>query len=133
MDTDNKSSTCIKILYIDRDEVVLKTVKMLIEYTNSDFEVDCVSSILHANQAVAKKKYGVILSEYYVENGQGLEFLKLQKEKGNKIPFIIFSVNKEIEDKALSLGAFSFVDKIGDIEKVYGQLSDDISEAVGRQ
>jgi hypothetical protein len=49
--------------------------------------------------------------------------------KESKVPFIIFSVDREICSEALKLGATAFIEKEGDCERVYANLSNSIKRA----
>ena len=64
-----------------------------------------------------------------------LNFLKELREKGNTVPFIVFTGKgrEEIAIKALNLGADGYFNKSGDPETVYGELAHGIRQAVEKR
>jgi PAS domain S-box-containing protein len=62
----------------------------------------------------------------------GLQFLKELRQKGDKIPFIVFTGKgrEEIAIEALNLGADGYFNKLGDPETVYGELAHGICQAL---
>src|SRR4030067_3832698 len=79
-----------------------------------------------------KEEYDVVVSDYQMSGKDGLQFLKELREKGNSIPFIVFT-GKGREDvviKALNLGADGYFNKTGSPETVYGELARGIRQTV---
>jgi PAS domain S-box-containing protein len=77
-----------------------------------------------------EEKYDVIISDYKMPAKDGLELLKELREKGNTIPFIMFTGKgrEEVAIKALNLGANQYLNKVGDTETVYTELAHSIME-----
>jgi len=118
----------IKILHVDRDESFLFIAKEILKLLG-DFEIDLSFSALDAYRALERKQYDVIVSGYSSNLGKdGLDFFKELKAKGSKVPFIMFSVHAEIRDEAIEMGVAEFIDKNGDCEKVYADLTKNIKE-----
>jgi DNA-binding NarL/FixJ family response regulator len=65
----------------------------------------------------------------------GFQFLKQLREKGNNIPFVVFTVtdNKETALKAYRLGANGFVGKFGKPDLVFSTLIKFITNAVNNK
>jgi len=94
-----------------------------------DFEIDLSYSLLETRKALKTKQYDVIVSGYFFDSGEnGLDFFMEQNEKGNKLPFVMFSIHDEIADEALKMGVTKFISKNGDCKKVYTDLSNTIKE-----
>jgi PAS domain S-box-containing protein len=65
----------------------------------------------------------------------GLQFLKLLKESGRKIPFVMFTGKggEEIVIKALNLGADGYFIKTGDIQAVFNDLIHGIRKLIEKK
>lgn len=120
----------IYILHVDDDRVLLNSAKLCLELYGN-FHVDSVSSADEALALLRKETFDVIVSDYIMPIKDGLEFLRELRASGDITPFILFTCNgrEQIAVKALNLGAFRYVDKRGDPETVYGELSKGIQQA----
>lgn len=120
----------IHILHVDDDRVLLNSAKLCLELYGN-FHVDSVSSADEALALLKEKTFDVIVSDYIMPSKDGLEFLRELRASGNLTPFILFTCNgrEQVAVKALNLGAFRYVDKRGDPETVYGELSKGIQQA----
>jgi DNA-binding NtrC family response regulator len=113
---------------VDRDKSFLLVAKEILQLFG-DFEIDLSYSLLQTRKALKTKKYDVIVFGYFFNSGEnGLDFFMEQKAKGNKLPFVMFSIHDEIADEALNLGVTKFINKNGNCEKVYTDLSNTIKE-----
>jgi len=124
----------LQVLHVDDDPSFLKVAKQCLEI-QGPFQVDTVSSVEEALEKMQGKSYDVVVSDSIMYGKDTLEFLKELREKGNNIPFIIFTVKgrEEIAIKALNLGANYYIDKTGDPETVYSELAHAIHQAVERK
>lgn len=124
----------IKILHVDDDPSFLKVAKQCLEM-QGEIEVDTVSSVIEASEKLKKMDYDAVVCDYQMSGKDGLEFLKELREKGNTVPFIVFTGKgrEEIAVKALNLGADRYIDKHGDPETVYCELAHAIRQAVDRK
>ena len=124
----------IRVLYVDDDESFLKTTKQILEITNL-FEVDTAVLVTEANQKIAQKEYDTIVSDYQMPEKDGLTFLNELREKGNDVPFILFTGKgrEEVAIKALNIGADYYINKSGHPETVYSQLIHYIKQAVEKK
>ncbi len=121
----------IRVLHIDDDVCFLKTAKSILEMQEA-FQVDTASSVEEAVKKMDKEKYDVIVCDYLMPGKDGLQFLRELREKGNSIPFIIFTGKgrEEVAIKALNLGADNYLSKTGDPETVYSELSHDVTNVI---
>jgi PAS domain S-box-containing protein len=124
----------IRVLHVDDDPSFLKVAKQCLEM-QGEIDIDTVSSVNEASEKLKKTDYDVIVSDYQMPGKDGLEFLKELREKGNTVPFIVFTGKgrEEIAIKALNLGADGYFNKSGDPETVYGELAHGMRQAVGRR
>jgi PAS domain S-box-containing protein len=121
----------IRVLHVDDDPAFLKVAKQCLEMQGK-FEVDTASSVNEALEKLEKTDYDAVVSDYQMPGKDGLEFLKELREKGNTVPFIVFTGKgrEAIAIKALNLGADRYIDKHGDPETVYCELEHAIRRTV---
>jgi DNA-binding NtrC family response regulator len=98
----------IRILHVDNDASFLNMAKQCLEL-EGDIEVESTNSVKAALDLLKTKRFDVIVSDYFMAEKDGLEFLTELKASGNITPFILFTGQgrDEVAVKALSLGAFS--------------------------
>ena len=94
----------VRVLHVDDDAGFLKTAKLILEMQGA-FQVETASSVEEAAEKMKKEEYDVVVSDYQMPGKDGLQFLKELREKGNSIPFIVFTGKgrEEIAMKALNL------------------------------
>jgi PAS domain S-box-containing protein len=124
----------IRVLHVDDEDSLLKVAKQCLEMQGS-FQVDTASSADEAIEKMKKEKYDIILSDYQMPGKNGLEFLKELRTNGNRTPFVMFTGKgrEEIVIKALNLGADHYVNKNGDPETVYFELTHCLHSAVKKR
>ena len=121
----------IRVLHVDDETSLLKIAKQCLEI-EGPFQVDTVSSVDEAIKKMEKETYDVVVSDYQMPGKDGLEFLKELRANGNSIPFIMFTGKgrEEVAINALNLGADQYLNKIGDPETVYCELSHAIQKTM---
>lgn len=120
----------LHILHVDDDAGFLQLTQEILELSSS-FEVCGMLSVEEALGKIANEEFDVIVCDYQMPERDGLEFLQQLRAQGNTTPFIIFT-GKGREDvvvKALNMGAFRYINKHGDPEVVYKELSISITQA----
>lgn len=120
----------IRVLHVDDERALLKVAKECLEMQGA-FEVETASSVQEAMQKMKRKTFDVIVSDYFMPEKDGLEFLKELRKKGNKVPFIVLTGKgqEEVAIKALNFGADRYVNKAGAPEIVYAELAHSIKKA----
>jgi PAS domain S-box-containing protein len=131
--SDLTSKTAIKVLLVDDDEDCLRITKRCLEM--HDLLLVGAQSAEGAMEEMKKEVYDAIVSDYRMPGKNGLEFLKELREKGNSIPFIIFTGQgrEEVAIKALNLGATGYFSKYGEPEVVFSELAHGIRMAVEKK
>lgn len=123
----------LKVLYVDGEPGSLKVTEQRLGMCQ--IHVETVQSVDEAFREIERERYDVVVSDYLIPGKDGLEFLKELREKGNTIPFIVFTERgtEEVAIKALNLGADLYVDKRGNPETVFLELANGIRQVVERR
>jgi DNA-binding NtrC family response regulator len=121
----------IQVLHVDDDLGLLRIFKQCLE-VEASIQVDTANSVEEAFKKLRKKKYDVVVSDYQMPIKDGLDFLKELREKGSRIPFIIFTGKgrEDVAIKALNLGANRYLNKMGETRAVFMELAHSITELV---
>ena len=124
----------IRILHVDDDLSCLKVAQRCLG-TQGEFQIETASSVEKAIERMKKEDFDVIVSDFKMPEKDGLEFLKKLRERGNDVPFIIFTGKgrEEVAVKALNLGADGYFSKSGAPETVYGELAHGIRQVAERK
>ena len=124
----------IPILLVDDDSDFLESVKKVLK-VKSNYHFDLAFSAEDAIEKMGQKKYETLVCDIQMPGLDGFQFLKYLREKGNNIPFIVFTVtdNKETVLKAYRLGANGFVGKYGKPEVVFSTLIKSITNTVNNK
>lgn len=113
-----------KALVLDDVKLNQLTISSFLQL--SGFDVDIEVDGLKGLKIISENKYDLIFSDIEMPNMNGLEFLKRVKsmESHKNIPIVILSsVNKQdVIDKALHLGAVSYINKPYNREKMINAL-----------
>lgn len=113
-----------KALVLDDVKLNQLTISSFLQL--SGFDVDIEVDGLKGLKIINENKYDLIFSDIEMPNMNGLEFLKRVKsmDSHKNIPIVILSsVNKQdIIDKALHLGAVSYINKPYNREKMISAL-----------
>jgi DNA-binding response OmpR family regulator len=79
-----------------------------------------------------QKKYDAIISDYQMPEMDGIKFLKVLRNRGDQIPFIIFTGRgrEEIIIEALNSGADFYLQKGGNPKAQFAELKNIVGKAV---
>ncbi len=125
-----KNQSFSKVLLVDDDHVFLNISKEILEM-DERFKIETATSIDEAFKKLNQTHYDVVVSDYEMPRKNGLQFLEELKKSASNLPFILFTGKgrEEVAAKALNLGAFRYLNKHGDPETVYTELSSCIQQA----
>ena len=119
-------------MHVDDEPSIQEITKLVLLDLKGDFEIDQACCVNEALDKLATGKYDIVISDYEMPQKDGLQFLKELRENNNEIPFILFTGKgrEEVAIKALNLGADAYINKQGNPETVYGELSHALVKAV---
>jgi len=128
-----ENSNQIYLLYVDDEDILLKSTKLYLEHTG-DFIVDTASSGKEGLEKIHSRRYDAVISDYQMPGMDGIDFLKTLRESGNNIPFIIFTGKgrEEAAMAALNAGADYYLQKGGTPKVQFGELKNFVRRAVDK-
>ena len=131
---ETSNTSIIRILHVDDDPLILSTSKMLLE-DEGKFQVETASNVDEALKKLSCQTFDAVISDYNMPKTNGLQFLEELRSQKNEIAFVMFTGKgrEEVAVKALNLGADRYINKNGDTEAVYCELSYALSKIVERK
>ncbi len=121
----------IHVLIVDDEPDLCELTRSFLD-ASGGMGVDTVCSVAEARIALGQKQYDAVISDYQMPIEDGIQFLKSLRNKGDRIPFILFT-GKGREDvviEALNHGADSYLQKGGKPAPLYVELEHRIRAAV---
>jgi len=106
------------IIIIDDEREICESIKMILEY--EDYYVDYSTSASQGLEMISAGTFAALLLDIQMPEMSGFEVIKRVKEKNQDISVIIISAHGSLENaiKATKLGAFDFIEKPIDREKL---------------
>ena len=132
--SDLRETQTIRVLHVDDDSSIREITKLMLLDLDSIFDVDGASCVDDGLRKLISQNYDVVVCDYEMPQKDGLQFLKEFHQQKHEIPFILFTGKgrEEVAIKALNLGADGYINKQGNPETVYGELSHSIKLVVER-
>ena len=126
-----KVNAMISVLYVDDDPDLLEIARLFL-MDNKDFSVDCALSGKDALDQITSGHYDAVVSDYQMPKMDGITLLKTVRATHKKLPFILFTGKgrEEIVIDALNSGADFYLQKGGEPESQFTELSHKIRQAV---
>lgn len=117
----------IVVLYVDNNPVLLDSGKRFLE-RETDIRVDTALSAGEALERMNTVTFDAIIADYDLPETDGIQFLRIVREKYPGLPFIIFTgtSSEEIVIEALNNGADYYIKKGNDPESRFAELSHSI-------
>lgn len=117
------------ILIIDDEKEICESIKMILEYEN--YQVDYSTMGYEGLEKAASNNADAILLDIQMPEINGFEILKKIKEAQNPASVIIISAFGNVENaiKATKLGAYDFIEKPIDREKLLISVRNAIEQA----
>ena len=121
----------ISVLYIDNDQILLDSGKRFLE-RDEDIRVDTARSLNEALQLLKTNSFDAIIADYQMRETDGVQLLKIVREKFPKLPSIIFTGvdSNDNLNQALHNGADYYIRKNGDPKFQFAELSHVVRRAV---
>ncbi|MFH0967514.1 MAG: PAS domain S-box protein, partial [Methanobacteriota archaeon] len=119
---------------IDDDPMLLDIAKQFLEQVGG-YTVTTAVSAVDALYRLNNSTFDAIISDYEMEQMDGIELLKQLRAKGNTTPFIIFTGKgrEEVVIEALNHGADFYLQKGGQPSSQFAELANQIQYAVSRK
>lgn len=107
-----------KILVIDDQESIRRTLKEILEYEN--FEVFTANDGQQGLSMVEKQKFDLILCDIKMPKVDGIEFLETVHKQDDTIPIVMISGHGDIDTAVESIkkGAFDYIGKPIDLNRL---------------
>ncbi len=100
-----------RILLIDDEEHILKVIKTVL--TQAGYNVDTAKTKIESLDLISKNQYNLILSDFLLEDGTGIEILEFFRKRDTTTPFIVItaygSINGAVD--AVKKGANHYIPK----------------------
>jgi len=127
-----KRSDKRKVLFVDDNNLLRTQTKINLESSDYKFEVDTVSNVKEALDLIEEKEYEAIISDYLMEERDGLDLLEEVRQEKEDIPFIMFTGrgDETVAQKALNMGANRYIKKKGDAKSQYDKLAEALLELI---
>lgn len=124
----------IKILLVDDEPAVLDLVKIFLERTGK-FQVTTAGSAGEGLAILDTDVFDAVISDYEMPEMDGIAFLREIRDRGDMIPFVIFTgrSREEVVIEALNCGADYYIQKGGDPGPLFAELIHKITLAVERK
>ncbi len=133
----------MRVLLVDDEPGIVEQGKIFLEREgnffledkNEKLKVDSVQAIEDALDKIEDEDFDAVVSDYKMPDKTGIDLLKTLRDKGNDIPFIMFTGKgwEEVAMKALNNGADQYLQKGWDPKAQYGVLAKSIVQVVEKK
>ncbi|MFW6083454.1 MAG: PAS domain S-box protein [Thermoplasmatota archaeon] len=130
----------MRVLLVDDEPGIVEQGKIFLEREgnffledkNEKLNVDSVQAIGDAMEKLENEDFDAVVSDYKMPDKTGIDLLKTLRDRGNDIPFIMFTGKgwEEVAMKALNNGADQYLQKGWDPKAQYGVLAKSIVQVV---
>lgn len=103
----------ITVICIDDDPDICKLLDLYLG--KAEMNVCTVTNVATGKELLKKKKFDAIVCDYYMPDGNGIDFLKELRKNNDQIPFVLFTARncEEVATEALNSGADLLIPKGG--------------------
>jgi PAS domain S-box-containing protein len=133
MQSKSLMTAMFRILYVDDEPDLLEIGRSFLE-ESGDFTVTTTPSASEAIRLLEQDKFDAIISDYKMPGIDGIRFLIEVRARFGSIPFILFTGRgrEEVVIQAINSGADFYVQKGGDPEAQFAELSHKVKSAASR-
>ena len=107
-----------KVLIIEDNALIAEGISKAISIENYPIKKKLTDKIKEAINLLNKNKFELIILDLSLPDGNGLEILKMLKEKKSKKKVLVFSTNIHLKRICLKYGAYAFFDKATDFDEL---------------
>jgi PAS domain S-box-containing protein len=134
MQSNYQMNAMYRILYVDDEPTLLEIGRIFLEQSG-DFSVVSIDSATAALTLLTRERFDAIVSDYEMPGMNGIEFLYEVRTRFGKMPFILFTGKggKEEVIQAINKGVDYYLQKGGDPELMFVDLSHKVRQAVSRR
>ncbi|NMB78579.1 MAG: response regulator, partial [Methanomicrobiales archaeon] len=124
----------ISVLYVDDEPDLLELCKVFLEQ-DTEFCVDTLQFPKEVPGRLATRTYDAIVCDYLMPEMDGISVLKEVRKTAKDLPFILFTGRgrEDVVIEALNNGADFYLQKGGDVNSQFTELSSKIRQAVKRR
>ena len=124
----------ISVLYVDDEPDLLELARLFLGQSG-DFRIETSSSAQAVLDSFPARSCDAIVSDYQMPGMDGIAFLRAVREQQGEIPFILFTGRgrEEVAIQALNSGADFYIQKGGEPQAQFAELSNKIRYAVARR
>lgn len=122
------------VLYVDDEPALLDIGRIYLE-KSGHFHVDVAASVNEAIIKLNARTFDAIVSDYQMEDIDGIHFLQFIRDQHQDIPFILFTGRgrEEVVIEALNSGADFYLQKGGEPKSQFAELDYKIRTAIDRR
>jgi PAS domain S-box-containing protein len=124
----------INVLCVDDEDAFLELTKTYLEMSG-ELNVRTASTMEDARAVLTENGIDVIISDYQMPGGNGLQFLQEVRARDQRMPFILFTGRgrEEIIIEAYDRGVSFYVQKGGDVKSQFVDLELKVKQAFERR
>jgi len=110
------------ILIIEDDEIIAKNIKTYLK--NKGFISTIAANIVDGTYCLQIDSYDVVVLDWMLPDGSGLDFCKSLREKNIAVPIIMLTAKSQLEDKVEGLihGADDYLTKPFALEELHARV-----------
>ncbi len=122
----------IEVLHVDDEPAFGDLVSLYLERIDSSLEVTTYTTVEDARAHLREHAVDCIVSDYEMDDVDGIEFLREVRTEYPNLPFVLFTGqgSEQVASEAISAGVTDYLQKDGNRE-VYELLANRIDQAVG--
>jgi response regulator of citrate/malate metabolism len=106
------------VLIVEDNPLIGKSIVNAIEKISTIESLQLTTSLQEAISLIDHTNFNLIILDLSLPDGNGLELLKILKERKEKKKVLVFSTNTDLKQVCLRYGAYAFFDKATDFDEL---------------